>query len=142
MESTGRPPTLGGDSLSEFAFSFAQTAQALFAAGDVSATLASVGDHRGLRLCRHFLDREGQGKPPPVNTDPIVVEIDRAQHTTGEGPRATRLLTRSPNAIGLVRRLRVSTADTADFRAQRPLPISSQRSTCEFFSCDPKLALP
>jgi hypothetical protein len=90
MESTGRPPTLDRDSLSEFAFSFAQTAKALFTAGDVSATLTSVVelavttiegcDYAGIFLI------EGDRVTTPVHTNPIVVEIDRAQHTTGEGP--------------------------------------------------------
>jgi hypothetical protein len=90
MESTGRPTNHDGGSLSEFAFSFAQTARALFTAGNVSATLTSVVelavatiegcDYAGIFLI------EGDRVTTPVHTDPIVVEIDRAQHTTGEGP--------------------------------------------------------
>ena len=36
MEPTGGPPTVDIDSFSEFAFSFTQTAQTLFAAGGVT----------------------------------------------------------------------------------------------------------
>jgi hypothetical protein len=90
MESTGGPPTVDIDSFSEFAFSFTQTAQTLFAAGGVTATMTSVVelavatiegcDYAGLFLI------EGGTVTTPVHTDPIVVEIDRIQHTTGEGP--------------------------------------------------------
>jgi hypothetical protein len=90
MESDGRPPTLYGDSLSEFAYSFSQTARALFTAGNVSATLTSVVelavstiegcDYAGIFLI------EGNRVTTPVHTNPIVVEIDQAQHATGEGP--------------------------------------------------------
>jgi hypothetical protein len=90
MKSTGRPPTLDDDSLSEFAFSFSQTAQALFTAGDVSATLTrvvelAVSTIEGCDYAGIFLI-EGDRVTTPVHTDPIVVEIDQAQHTTGEGP--------------------------------------------------------
>ena len=90
MESTGRPSTLDGDSLSEFAFSFAQTAQALFTAGNVSATLTSVVELAvltidGCDFAGLFLI-DGDSVTTPVHTDPIVVEIDALQHSTGEGP--------------------------------------------------------
>ena len=90
MKSTGRPPTLDDDSLSEFAFSFSQTAQALFTAGDVSATLTrvvelAVSTIEGCDYAGIFLI-EGDRVTTPVHTDPIVVKIDQAQHTTGEGP--------------------------------------------------------
>ncbi len=90
MESTGGPPPVDSDSFSEFAFSFTQTARTLFAAGGVTPTLTSVVelavatiegcDYAGLFLI------EGDTVATPVHTDPIVVEIDRIQHTTGEGP--------------------------------------------------------
>jgi ANTAR domain/GAF domain len=90
MESTGRQPAVSGDSVSELAFSFAQTARALFTAGSVSATLTSVVelavatiegcDYAGIFLI------EGDQVTSPAHTDPIVVEIDQAQHATGEGP--------------------------------------------------------
>jgi GAF domain-containing protein len=90
MESTRRPNAVDGDSFSEFAFSFGQTARALFTAGNVSATLTSVVelavatiegcDYAGIFLI------EKDRVTTPVFTDPIVVEIDRAQHTTNEGP--------------------------------------------------------
>ena len=90
MESAGGPPPVDSDSFSEFAFSFTQTARTLFAAGGVTSTLTSVVelavatiegcDYAGLFLI------EGNTVATPVYTDPIVVEIDRIQHTTGEGP--------------------------------------------------------
>jgi GAF domain-containing protein len=90
MEGTRRPPTHDGDSLSEFALSFTQTAQALFTAGDVSATLTrvvelAVGTIEGCDYAGIFLI-EGDRVTTPVHTDSIVVEIDWAQHATGEGP--------------------------------------------------------
>jgi GAF domain-containing protein len=90
MESRGDAPTSHRDSFSEFAVSFSETAQALFAAGGVHATLTSVVelakatiegcDYAGLFLI------EGDTVTTPVCTDEIVAEVDALQHETGEGP--------------------------------------------------------
>jgi hypothetical protein len=90
MEGTGQPRTVASDSISDFAFSFAETARTLFAASGVIGTLRSVVDLAvatidGCDYAGLFLI-EGDSVTTPVHTDPVVVEIDRLQHTTGEGP--------------------------------------------------------
>jgi hypothetical protein len=89
METTGRPAT-ADESFSEFAISFAENARTLFAAGDVQSTLASVVELavatiEGCDFAGLFLI-EGDAVITPVHTDPLVVEIDMLQHSTGEGP--------------------------------------------------------
>jgi GAF domain-containing protein len=83
-------PATADNSFSEFAVSFAETARALFAAGSVTATLASVVELAvltidGCDFAGLFLI-DGDTVTTPVHTDPIVVEIDALQHSNGEGP--------------------------------------------------------
>jgi len=89
METTGSPATVDG-SFSEFAFSFAETAKTLFTAGGVTATLTSVVELAvatidGCDFAGLFLI-DGDTVTTLVHTDPIVVEIDALQQSTGEGP--------------------------------------------------------
>lgn len=89
MEST-RITSSVDSSFSEFAVSFDETAKTLFAAGPVTATLASVVELAvstidGCDFAGLFLI-DGDTVTTPVHTDPIVVEIDALQHSTGEGP--------------------------------------------------------
>ena len=88
MKSTEHPAN--PDSFSEFAISFAENARTLFAAGDVQSTLASVVELAvatidGCDFAGLFLI-DGDTVSTPAHTDPIVVEIDALQHSTGEGP--------------------------------------------------------
>jgi GAF domain-containing protein len=79
-----------GDSFSEFALTFSQTARILFTAGSVTQTLSSVVelavatiegcDFAGLSLV------VGDVVTTPVHTDPVVATVDALQHRTGEGP--------------------------------------------------------
>jgi GAF domain-containing protein len=83
-------PANPDNSFSEFAISFAENAKALFAAGDVQSTLAivvelAVATIDGCDFAGLFLI-EGDTVSTPTYTDPIVVEIDALQHSTGEGP--------------------------------------------------------
>jgi ANTAR domain/GAF domain len=79
-----------GDSFSEFAVTFSETARILFTAGSVTHTLSSVVelavatiegcDFAGLSLV------VGDVVTTPVHTDPVVAKIDALQNRTGEGP--------------------------------------------------------
>ena len=90
MEIAGGAPSTDRDSFSEFAISFSETAQALFAAGSVHDTLVSVVELakatiEGCDFAGLFLI-EGDVVVTPVCTDAIVAEVDATQHETGEGP--------------------------------------------------------
>lgn len=78
------------DQAAELTKSFAETAQILFSAGSVKDTMQALVDLavRTIESCDFagiFLLGEG-GVTTPVQTDPIVTDIDRAQHESGEGP--------------------------------------------------------
>jgi GAF domain-containing protein len=84
------PPTVAGDSFSEFALSFSETQRSLFAAGSVTNTLLSVVDLavstiEGCDCAGLFLLDTGV-VTTPVHTNPLVVEVDSLQHETNEGP--------------------------------------------------------
>jgi GAF domain-containing protein len=79
-----------GDSFSEFALNFSETARILFTAGSVTHTLSSVVELAvatvdGCDFAGLFLVEEDV-VTTPVHTDPIVARIDALQHRTGEGP--------------------------------------------------------
>jgi len=85
-----QPPTIDRDPAAELTASFAETARALFSAGGVTNTLQLVVDLaeatvEGCDYAGIFL-REGDAIVTPVQTDPLVIEIDRLQKETGEGP--------------------------------------------------------
>jgi hypothetical protein len=75
---------------SELTLDFSRTAHALFSAGSVEATLQQVVDLAvatidGCDFAGIFV-LDGETVTTPVRTDPMVTEIDTAQHRTGEGP--------------------------------------------------------
>jgi hypothetical protein len=79
-----------GDSFSEFALNFSETARILFTAGSVTDTLSSVVELavdtiEGCDFAGLFLV-VGDVVTTPVHTDPVVAKIDALQHRTGEGP--------------------------------------------------------
>jgi GAF domain-containing protein len=83
-------PDVDRDSLSELALNVTGTAQALFAAGSVTDTLASVVELAvatidGCDFAGVFL-LDGDIVTTPVHTDPFVVEIDALQNQFGQGP--------------------------------------------------------
>ena len=90
MSENEHPTTGELDTASELTLHFAETAQALFAAGSVETTLQrvvdlAVGTIEGCDFAGIFL-REGDAVVTPVYTDPIVAEVDSLQHRIGEGP--------------------------------------------------------
>ena len=84
---------------SELTTNFSQTALALFSAGSVGATLQqavdlAVATIEGCDFAGIFL-RQGETVTTPVQTAPVVAEIDAAQQRTGEGPCLDAIAQRS-----------------------------------------------
>jgi hypothetical protein len=82
--------TIEGNTVSELALDFSETAQSLFSAGSVADTLTQLVDLavttiEGCDFAGLFLIDEAV-ITTPVRTDPIVDELDALQHVTGEGP--------------------------------------------------------
>jgi GAF domain-containing protein len=90
MDPTEELPGVDPDSLTELSLSVTETAQALFTAGSVYDTLASVValavatidgcDYAGVFLL------DGGVVSTPVHTDAVVPQIDALQHEANEGP--------------------------------------------------------
>jgi GAF domain-containing protein len=90
MDSTEEATTFDRDSISEVTASFSETAQMLFSAGNVTATLHSVVDLsvstiEGCDFAGLYLI-DGDVVTAPVHTDPMVLNIDVFQRQTREGP--------------------------------------------------------
>jgi GAF domain-containing protein len=90
MEATDLSPAAASESLAEFALSFSATAQTLFSAGGVAATLASIVELavttiEGCDFAGLFL-LNGGVVTTPVHTDPIVAVVDALQQQTDQGP--------------------------------------------------------
>jgi GAF domain-containing protein len=83
------PPTVD-DPVTALTVDFSQTAQTLFAAGNVDDTLARLlklakttiegCDHAGVVLM------DGDTMVTPAHTDPLVADLDALQHRYSEGP--------------------------------------------------------
>jgi hypothetical protein len=78
------------DRNSELAASFSEAARALFSAGSAVDTLRAVADLAvetidGCDYASIFVLDDGQ-VITPSGTDPVVAEVDVAQHRAGEGP--------------------------------------------------------
>lgn len=78
------------DHIAAITMSFSATARTLFLAGGVTDTLQAVVDLAvatidGCDFAGIFL-LAGDSVTTPVHTDPLVIEIDAAQHRWGEGP--------------------------------------------------------
>lgn len=78
------------DRTAELTASFTETARVLFSADNVTDTLqrvvdAAVATIDGCDFAGIFL-LEGDTVTTPVRSDPVVIEIDEAQHRAGEGP--------------------------------------------------------
>jgi GAF domain-containing protein len=87
---TADQATVDRDPASELALDFAEAARLLFAAGSVTDTLAQVvglatATIEGCDFAGLFL-LENDVVTSPIQTDPIVNEIDALQHKSGEGP--------------------------------------------------------
>jgi GAF domain-containing protein len=83
-------PTPEADPTEVLAADFLAAAQVLFSAGSVDGTLAQVAELavatiEGCDMAGIFL-LAGDVVTTPVHTDPLVVEVDALQHSTGEGP--------------------------------------------------------
>jgi hypothetical protein len=83
-------PRTDQDPAIELSGVLAQTATALFSAGNLQCTLQRTVDLAvetidGCDFAGIFL-LEGNSISTPVHTDPIVIEIDALQHRLGEGP--------------------------------------------------------
>jgi GAF domain-containing protein len=123
-----------GNTFSEFALSFSETARTLFTAGSVTHTLSSivelaVATIEGCDFAGIFLV-EGDVVTTPVHTDPLVAEIDALQHRTGEGPCldavAHRLIFYADDLEIDLRWLHFAPlASTAGIRSVLALPLSS-----------------
>jgi hypothetical protein len=90
MDSVEGLSGLDQDSLSELSASVSRAARGLFSAGSVTDTLSSVVESacstvEGCDLAGLFLVT-GDAVTTPVFTDPLVLEVDAAQHRTDEGP--------------------------------------------------------
>lgn len=90
MSSVEQPPIAEVDPTAELTVTFSRTAAALFSAGSVKLTLQAVVDLavatiEGCDLAGIFL-LAGDAVTTPVQTDPLVAELDALQHSTGEGP--------------------------------------------------------
>jgi hypothetical protein len=88
--SVSEPPTTDEDTTAALTADFSQTAQALFSAGDVRATLdqvvaLAVATIEACEYAGIFLVEENVVKTP-VSTDPVVADLNSLQHQTGEGP--------------------------------------------------------
>jgi len=87
---TAEHPGIAEDPTSELTASFSETARALFAAGTAVDTLQAVVDLAaqtidGCDFASIFVVK-GDEVTTPAGTDPIVAEVDVAQHQAGEGP--------------------------------------------------------
>jgi GAF domain-containing protein len=83
-------PRLPDEHVAELTASFGETAEILFSAGNPAETLQSVVDLavetiEGCDFAGIFVLGE-DGVTTPALTDPLVVQIDAAQHRCGEGP--------------------------------------------------------
>jgi GAF domain-containing protein len=90
VDSFEGPSALDQDSLSELSRSVSQAASAMFSAGSVIDTLAIVVELalttvEGCDFAGLFM-MDSDVVTTPVFTDPAVLEVDAAQHRTGEGP--------------------------------------------------------
>lgn len=93
MSSVHQSPAAGEHSVdptAELTTAFSRTAEALFSAGSVKATLQSVVDLavatiEGCDFAGIFLLRDDT-VTTPVHTDPVVAEVDALQQAAGEGP--------------------------------------------------------
>lgn len=79
-----------GDRTSELTASFSETARSLFSAGSAADTLQAVVDLAvetidGCDFASVFV-LAGDEVTIPAGTDPVVAEVDVAQHRVGEGP--------------------------------------------------------
>jgi hypothetical protein len=88
--SISEPPTTDEDTTAALTVDFSQTAQALFSAGDVRATLdevvaLAVATIEACECAGIFLVEEDM-VTTPVSTDPVVADLNSLQHQTGEGP--------------------------------------------------------
>jgi GAF domain-containing protein len=134
MEIADGPPIIDGDTFSEFALSFSESARILFSAGSVTQTLASVvkvavATIEGCDFAGLFLI-DGDVVSTPVHTDLIVVEVDTFQQRTGEGPCldaiAHRLIFYADDLSKDLRWLHFAPqATSAGVRSVLALPLSS-----------------
>jgi GAF domain-containing protein len=90
MDIHGGDSTIDRDSFQEFTVNFSETARILFQAGSVTDTLAqvvalAVATVEGCDFAGLFLIDDGV-VTTPVQTDPIVDEVDALQHQANEGP--------------------------------------------------------
>ena len=90
VDSGDSPPTVNQDSLQELSRSVSQTADALFAAGNVTETLRSVVELAvatidGCDFAGLFTMNRGV-LTPVVVTDPAVSALHAVEQATGEGP--------------------------------------------------------
>jgi len=90
MDSIQQLPIADADSVADLTLTFADTARALFSAGNVTDTLTevvglAVATIEGCDLAGLFL-LDGGVVTIPVHTDPVVDEVDALQQRTGEGP--------------------------------------------------------
>jgi hypothetical protein len=88
--SVSEPSTTDEDTATALTSDFSQTAQALFSAGDVRATLdhvvaLAVATIEGCDCAGVFLVQEDV-VTTPVSTDPAVADLNSLQHRTREGP--------------------------------------------------------
>jgi hypothetical protein len=92
---TAEHPSRPDDHNSELVASFSEAARALFSAGSAVDTLRAVADLAvetidGCDFASIFVLDGGQ-VITPSGTDPVVAEVDVAQHRAGEGPRSSIL---------------------------------------------------
>lgn len=83
-------PSIGDDPALEITERFSEAGRALFSAGSVADTLQRVVDLaveiiEGCDFAGIFL-LDGDAVTTPVDTDPLVIEVDALQHRLGEGP--------------------------------------------------------
>jgi hypothetical protein len=87
---SAEPSNTAEDRTSELTASFAETARALFAAGSPADTLQAVVDLavetiEGCDFASIFVLNQDEATTA-VGTDPVVADVDVAQHHAGEGP--------------------------------------------------------
>jgi GAF domain-containing protein len=90
LDITDGDPSIDRDSLQELSRNVSEMAKALFTAGGVRDTLASVVDLAvatidGCDFAGIFL-LDGEVTTTAAQTDPIVIETDSLQQRTGQGP--------------------------------------------------------
>jgi hypothetical protein len=98
MDSTRKATSADGDSVSELTINFAETARALFSAGDVSATLSRVVDLAVATIdtcdfASITLLEEGVVRTHGERA-PIVAEVDGYQYAAGQAPGLAALTQR------------------------------------------------